>query len=49
MNQIENLIYSALNNADSNELRTQAENQIYLLVQNNQTDFFLTLSNIIAD
>lgn len=49
MNQIENIIYAALNVGENNEIRTQAEARIYQLAKENYTDFFLTLANIISD
>ena len=49
MQQIEHIIHTALNQADNNELRAQAEKQIYHLTNSNPTDFFLTLASIVAD
>lgn len=49
MNQIESLIFAALNQGDNNEMRGQAEAQIFQLAKSSQTDFFLTLANIIVN
>jgi hypothetical protein len=46
MNDIERIIHTALTIQDNN-IRTQAEQEIYRLVQINFTDFFHTLINII--
>ena len=46
MNDIERIIYTALTVQDNN-IRAQAEQDIYRLVQINYTDFFHTLVNII--
>lgn len=49
MHQLENIIHAALNVGDNNQLRAQAEAQIYQIAKENYTGFFLTLANIIAD
>ena len=49
MNQIENIIQTALCTGDNNEIRSQAEARIFQLARDNYTEFFLTLANIIAD
>lgn len=49
MNQIENIIQTALCTGDNNEIRSQAEAKIYQLARDNYTDFFLSLANIISD
>lgn len=49
MQHIENIIYTALNQSDNNDLRAQAEREIYHLTNNNPTDLFLTLATIVAD
>jgi len=48
MNSIEKIIYTALTVHD-NSIRTQAEQEIYRLVQINFTDFFQALAHIIGD
>ena len=48
MNDIERIIFTALTVQDNN-IRAQAEQDIYRLVQINYTDFFLTLLNIIRN
>ena len=48
MNDIERIIFTALTVKDNN-IRAQAEQEIYRLVQINFTEFFHTLTNIIQN
>lgn len=49
MNRVEELIIKALNTADNNHLRQQAENTIFGLLRENPSEFFLTCAHIVAD
>ena len=48
MNQIEQIIQTALH-SEVNEVRIKAEQELYILVDQNNNDFFLTISRIIGD